>query len=131
MRLSQLTLAYWCLLVAALLPYATAWIGKAGAFAAADNHAPRDWAARQGGWRARALAAHANGFEGLPLFMAGVIVAHQLGAAQARVDALALAYVLLRVVYVSLYIRDKSTLRSLVWVLGLAVSIALFFCSPA
>ncbi|KQP43667.1 MAPEG family protein [Pseudorhodoferax sp. Leaf274] len=127
MHTSHLTLAYWCLLAAAALPYFTAWVAKAGAFGPGDNSAPRDWAARQGGWRARALAAQANGFEGLPLFMAGVLAAHQFGAAQARVDALALAYVLLRVVYVSLYIRDRSTLRSLVWVLGLGASVALFF----
>ena len=127
MQTSHLTLAYWCLLAAAVLPYLTAWIAKAGAFGLGDNHAPRDWAARQGGWRARALAAQHNGFEGLPLFMAGVLAAHQFGATQARIDALALAYVLLRVVYVSLYIRDRSTLRSLVWELGLAASVGLFF----
>lgn len=130
MRSSHLTLAYWCLLAAVALPYITAWIAKAGAFRLGDNHAPRDWAARQSGWRARALAAQHNGFEGLPLFMAGVIAAHQFGGAQGRIDALALSYVLLRVVYVSLYIRDKSTLRSLVWMLGLTVSIALFFVAP-
>lgn len=127
MQTSHLSLAYWCLLAAAALPYVTAWIAKAGAFGLGDNRAPREWAARQGGWRARALAAQLNGFEGLPLFMAGVLAAHQFGAAQARIDALALAYVLLRVVYVSLYIRDRSTPRSLVWALGLAVSVALFF----
>ena len=55
------------------------------------------------------------------------LMAHQFGAAQGRVDALALAYVLLRVVYISLYIRDKSALRSLVWVAGVGVSLALFF----
>ncbi len=131
MQLSHLTLAYWCLLGAALLPVVTAAIAKAGAFAAADNGSPREWALRQTGWRARAMAAQANAFEGLPLFMAGVIVAHQFGAAQGRVDSLALSYLLLRVVYVSLYIRNKSALRSLVWVLGVAVSIALFFCAPA
>lgn len=127
MQTSHMTMAYWCLLAAAALPYFTAWIAKAGAFGRGDNRTPREWAARQGGWRARALAAQNNGFEGLPLFMAGVLAAHQFGAAQARIDALALAYVLLRVVYVSLYIRDRSTLRSLVWVLGLAASVALFF----
>lgn len=127
MQTSHLTLAYWCLLAAAVLPYLSAWIAKAGAFGLGDNRAPREWAARQGGWRARALAAQHNGFEGLPLFMAGVLAAHQFGAAQARIDALALAYVLLRVVYVSLYIRDRSTLRSLVWALGMAASVALFF----
>ena len=127
MSIQHITLAYWCLIVAALLPYLTAWIAKAGAFKGRDNQAPRDWAARQEGWRARALAAQNNGFEGLPLFMAGVVAAHQFGGAQGRIDALALAYVLLRVVYVSLYIRNKSALRSLVWVVGVAVSLALFF----
>ncbi|KQP18418.1 MAPEG family protein [Pseudorhodoferax sp. Leaf267] len=127
MTSSHLTLAYWCLLAAMVLPYVTAWIAKAGAFRPDDNRSPREWAARQGGWRARAIAAQSNGFEGLPLFMAGVIAAHQFGGAQGRIDALALSYVLLRVVYISLYIRDKSSLRSLVWVLGLAVSVALFF----
>lgn len=127
MTSSHLTLAYWCLLAAAVLPYITASIGKAGAFRGGDNHAPREWAARQSGWRARAIAAQNNGFEGLPLFMAGVIAAHQFGGAQGRIDALALSYVLLRVVFVSLYIRDHSTLRSLVWMAGLLVSIALFF----
>ncbi len=127
MSTKHLTLAYWCLLAAALLPYLSAWVAKAGAFRPQDNRSPRDWAARQQGWRARAIAAQNNGFEGLPLFMAGVLAAHQFGAAQARIDALALAYVLLRVVYISLYIRDKSALRSLVWVLGIAVSVALFF----
>lgn len=127
MSTRHLTLAYWCLVVAALLPYLTAWIAKAGAFRRSDNQAPRDWAARQQGWRARALAAQNNGFEGLPLFMAGVLAAHQFGGAQGRIDALALAYVLLRVVYVSLYIQGKSTLRSLVWAAGVAISLALFF----
>jgi uncharacterized MAPEG superfamily protein len=127
MQTHHLTLAYWCLLATAVLPYVSAWIAKAGAFGRGDNRAPRAWAARQGGWRARALAAQHNGFEGLPLFMAGVLAAHQFGATQARIDALALAYLLLRVVYVSFYIRDWSTLRSLAWTAGVAVSVALFF----
>ncbi|WP_326534510.1 MAPEG family protein [Pseudorhodoferax sp.] len=127
MQTSHLSMAYWCLLGAAALPYLTAMVAKLGAFGLGDNRAPREWAARQGGWRARALAAQNNGFEGLPLFMAGVLAAHQFGAAQARIDALALAYLLLRLIYVSLYIRDRSTLRSLVWTLGMAVSVALFF----
>ena len=127
MTTQHMTLAYWCLLVAAFLPYLTVLVAKAGAFGPGDNHTPREWAARQGGWRARALAAQSNGFEGLPLFMAGVVAAHQFGGAQGRIDALALAYVLLRVVYISLYLRDKATLRSLVWGLALLCSLGLFF----
>ena len=127
MSFSHLTLAYWCVLVAALLPYVAAWLSKAGAFGLGDNDAPREWAARQSGWRARANAAQANSFEGLPLFIGAVVAAHQFGAAQGRLDALALAYVLLRVVYISLYVRGRSTLRSLVWGTALLVNIAIFF----
>lgn len=127
MNASHLTLAYWCVLVAALLPYVTAYIAKAGAFARRDNDSPRDWAGRLEGWRARAMAAHANGFESLPFFIGAVVIAHQYGAAQARLDALAVAYVLLRVVFVSLYIRGRSTMRSAVFALALLVNIAILF----
>jgi uncharacterized MAPEG superfamily protein len=127
MSFSHLTLAYWCVLVAAALPYVAAWLAKAGAFGPGDNDAPREWAARQSGWRARANAAQANCFEGLPLFIGAVVAAHQFGAAQGRLDALALSYVLLRVVYISLYVRGRSTLRSLVWGTAFLVNIAIFF----
>lgn len=122
-----MTIAQLCLLVAVLLPFATAWIGKAGAFGLADNREPRGWAARQSGWRARAMAAQANGFEALPLLLAGLLVAWQHEAAQAAVDALALAFVALRVVYTGLYLADLATLRSVVWAGSVACALAMFF----
>jgi len=127
MSFHHLTLAYWCVLLAAALPYVAGWLAKAGAFGRGDNDAPREWAARQSGWRARANAAQANSFEGLPLFIGAVVAAHQFGAAQARLDALALAYVLLRVVYISLYVRGRSSLRSAVWAVAVLINIAIFF----
>jgi uncharacterized MAPEG superfamily protein len=127
MRLPALTLAYWCVLVAALLPYLAAYIAKAGSFRLRDNQAPRDWMGRQAGWRARALAAQNNSFEGLPFFIGAVVIAHQLGAAQARLDMLAAVYVLLRIVYIALYIRGFGTARSTVWALAFAVNIAILF----
>ena len=127
MRLPALTLAYWCVLVAALLPYLAAYIAKAGSFRLRDNLAPRDWMGRQAGWRARALAAQNNSFEGLPFFIGAVVIAHQLGAAQARLDMLAAVYVLLRIVYIALYIRGFGTARSTVWALAFAVNIAILF----
>jgi uncharacterized MAPEG superfamily protein len=130
MSFSHLTLAYWCVLAAAMLPYVAAWIAKAGAFGPRDNAAPREWATRQSGWRARANAAQANSFEGLPLFIGAVVIAHQLGAAQHRLDMLALAYVLLRVAYLALYLRGNGSLRSLVWALGLLANVAIFFIAP-
>ncbi|MGK6307969.1 MAPEG family protein [Variovorax sp. DT-64] len=127
MKLSSLTLAYWCVLVAALLPYLAAYIAKIGGFSLRDNQAPREWMSRQAGWRARALAAQNNSFEGLPFFIGAVVIAHQLGAAQARLDMLAAAYVLLRIVYVALYIGGFGTARSTVWALAFAVNIAILF----
>ena len=127
MSLPHLTLAYWCVLVAALLPYISAYIAKAGAFDLKDNKAPREWGSRQAGWRARANSAQANGFEGLPFFIGAVVIAHQLGAMQATLDILAIAYVVLRVIYIGVYIWGISTLRSAVWALGFLVNIAILF----
>jgi len=130
MNFSQLTWAYWCVLIAAALPYLSAYIGKAGNFGVRDNQRPREWAARQSGWRARALAAQSNGFEGLPIFIGAVIVAHQLGAQQDRLDLFATAYIVLRCVYIGLYIGDRASVRSLVWALGWLTSLAIFFIAP-
>lgn len=130
MSFAHLSLAHWCLIVAAVLPFVAAWIAKAGAFRPRDNAAPREWAGRQSGWRARGLAAQTNSFEGLPLFFGAVLLAQQLGADPARVDALALTYVLLRMVYIACYLRGLGTLRSLVWLAAIGVNLAIFFVAP-
>ena len=127
MNFPSLTLAYWCVLIAAVLPYLSAYLAKAGAYGPRDNAAPREWASRQSGWRSRANAAQANGFEGLPFFIGAVVIAHQLGAAQGRIDLLAGAYVVLRVVYVGLYVAGIGGLRSAVWALGFLANVAILF----
>lgn len=127
MTFTHLTIAYWCVLVAAVLPYASSWIAKAGAFGPRDNVQPREWGQKQSGWRARANGAQANSFEGLPFFIGAVIIAHQLGASQARLDMLAVAYVAVRLVYIALYIRGLSSARSVVWAVGLLLNIAILF----
>ncbi|WP_162583793.1 MAPEG family protein [Variovorax sp. PBS-H4] len=127
MHLPALTLAYWCVLAAALLPYVAAYIAKAGSFRGRDNQAPREWMTRQAGWRARALAAQNNIFEGLAFFVGAVVIAHQLGAVQARLDMLAAAYVLLRIVYIAFYILGLGTARSAAWALAFALNVAILF----
>ena len=127
MTLSLLTIAYWCVFVACGLPYLAAWIAKAGNFGPRDNEHPRDWAAKQSGWRARANSAQANTFEGLPFFIGAVIIAHQLGANQARLDMLAVAYVVLRTIYLAIYIKGLGGVRSAVWALAFFVNIAILF----
>lgn len=127
------TLAYWCVLVAALLPLLCGLLAKRGGVGKRrseggfDNHNPRAWLAQQQGAPARANAAQANSFEALPFFIGAVVIAHQLGAPQARLDLLAIAFVLLRIVYIALYVGDKATARSLVWGVALLVNVAILF----
>ena len=125
------TLAYGCVLVAALLPILCAGIAKWGLFGKPrseggyDNHNPRAWLARQTDWRARANAAQANSFEALPLFIGAVIIAHQLHAPQTRLDILAFLYIFTRLVYILMYLADMATVRSLAWVVALGLNIAI------
>lgn len=129
----SLTVAYWCVLVASLLPIVCAGIAKWGAMGRPtqdggyDNDNPRVWLAQQTAWRARANAAQANSFEALPFFIGAVLIAHQLGANQGWVDALALVYIALRLIYILLYVTGRANLRSLVWTLALGVNISLLF----
>jgi len=127
----RFTVAYWCVLVAALLPYACAWLAKSGGFGKPrsqggfDNHEPRAWLAGLTDWRARANAAQANSFEALPFFIGAVIIAHQLGGPQTRVDILAVLFVTLRIIFIAMYVAGLPTIRSAVWALALLVNIAI------
>jgi len=130
-----MTIAHFCILLAALLPIFCAGIAKAGAFGRPgsqggyDNHDPRAWLARQTGYRARANAAQANSFEALPLFIGAVLVAQQTMARQPLVDGLAVAFIVLRVAYIGLYVADLHVARTLVWTAALGCSVALLFAS--
>lgn len=128
-----MTIADACILIACLLPIACAGIAKYRGFGKPrreggfDNHNPRQWLANLQGWQARAHAAQLNSFEALPVFIAGVLVAQRLNASQATVDALAVAFVLLRVGFIGAYLADRANIRSVLWSLALVCSVALFF----
>jgi uncharacterized MAPEG superfamily protein len=127
-----MTVAQLCLLVACALPIVCAGLAKSKGFGKRrrdggfDNNQPREWLARLDGWQARANAAQANSWEALPIFIAGLFVAHQHQAAQGTVDALAVGFVAARLAYVGLYLADRASLRSLLWIAGLAACVALF-----
>ncbi len=121
---SVFSVLHWCVLVAALMPIVCAGLAKSNGF---GKPVPRHWLAGQTGWRARAHAAQANGFEAFPFFIGAVALAQHAGADAARLDMLAVVYVALRVVYVALYIADRANARSLAWVLALATNIAIIF----
>jgi uncharacterized MAPEG superfamily protein len=123
-----MTLAYWCVLVAGLLPYVSTLSAKIGG-ERFDNRNPRDWLGAQSGFRRRANAAQLNGFEAFPLFAAGVVIAHAAGAPQGRVDLLAVLFVLARMFYTAFYFADLAPLRSLAWFGGIGCAVALFFAA--
>jgi uncharacterized MAPEG superfamily protein len=121
-----MTIAFACLLFMGLFPYVAAGIAKKG-FDGYDNSMPRQWLAKQTGFRARANAAQANLFESLPLFFAAVIIAQIANAPQARIDLLALGFVVARIAYLICYLANWPTARTIVWSLGLICVVTLFF----
>ena len=120
-----MTAAYWCVLAAALMPYMFAGIAKFGD-RRYDNRAPREFLASLDGRQKRANWAQQNSFEAFPAFAAAVIIAHLAQGSQAAVNALAVAFVMLRLVYGWAYITDRPTLRSLVWIAALGCVVGLF-----
>ena len=133
MTIVRFSLVHWCVLVAALLPIVCAGLAKWGTFRTPrsqggyDNQDPRAWLARQTDWRARANAAQANSFEALPFFIGAVVIAQQLGASPGLLDILAFVFVVLRLVYILLYVGGQASARSVVWSLALAVNIGILF----
>ena len=132
MAYPHFTIAYWCVFIAAMLPFACVmlakWpgLGKPRREGGFDNANPRAWLAKQTDWQARAIAAQANTFEALPLFIGAVIIAHQLGAPQTRVDILAVLFVTLRIIYIAMYIAGLPTARSAMWGLAFIANLAIF-----
>ncbi len=127
-----MTLAYWCVLIAALMPYVFTAIAKFSGpgFSDDSNRAPREFLDKLDGARKRAHWAQLNSFEAFPAFAAAVIIAHLTGgAAQGTIDALAVAFILIRSAYGYLYLQDIAKLRTPVWAAGLACVIALFIAA--
>lgn len=113
-----------CLLIACLMPFF--WTGVAKVRGPRyNNRNPRIWQAKLEGLPQRAHAAHLNSFEALPIFAAAVLAAMVSGVAQAAIDGLAVAFVLLRFAYGLAYLADIHWLRSLLWFGALSCCVAL------
>jgi uncharacterized MAPEG superfamily protein len=123
-----MTSSRWCVFVAAVLPIACTGIAKWG-FHGFDNHNPRDWLSRQQGWRARANAAQGNSWEAFAIFSVAVFTAHIAHAPQALVDAISIAFIVARLLFILFYVTNRAALRSWVWLTGFGLSVALFVVS--
>ena len=121
-----MTIAYWCVLIAAILPYVFTALAKYGGPGGYSNHHPRDSLHAMTGWRKRAHGAQLNAFEAFAPFAAAVIIAQITGADQLRVDQLAIAFIAFRVLHGVFYIADRPAIRSAIWTLGFLCVLGIF-----
>jgi uncharacterized MAPEG superfamily protein len=124
----MMTLPFWCVLIAGLMPFVATLTAKSRR--GFDNANPREWLARQQGFRARAHAAQLNSFEAFPLFAAAVVIAHLRGANPDSIQLLALGFIGARVFFIGFYIANLASLRSLAWFVAIGCSVAMFFVGP-
>ncbi len=122
-----MTVAEWCIFGALMLYLLTIapvkWIG----FRRFDNAKPRDPAFYADPLRARALGAHQNGIETFPFFAIAVLLAEFREGPQRLIDELAILFLIVRIAYVLTYLGDRPTLRSILWSIGFAINLAIFF----
>jgi uncharacterized MAPEG superfamily protein len=122
-----MTVAEWCVFGTLMLYLLTIgsvkWIG----FRRFDNSKPRDPAFYADPIRARALGAHQNGIEAFPFFAVAVLLAELRAGPQRPIDELAVLFLIVRIAYVLTYLGDRPTLRSILWSLGFAINLAIFF----
>jgi len=120
-----MAIAYWCILVAALLPYVWVFVAKQSG-ERYNNHEPRSWQDKQTNPRSRrASAAQLNGFEAFPAFVAGVLMAQLAGVPPQTISMIAVAFVVARVLHGALYVANAAALRSLAWLVGMICVISL------
>lgn len=111
-----MALAYWCVLVAAMLPYVWTTVAKASG-ERYDNRDPRGWMARQTSPRVhRANAAQLNAWEAFAPFAAAVLMAQLAGVNEGRIALLAVVFIVLRFAHGVVYtLGMPHFLRSLAW----------------
>lgn len=123
-----MTIAYMCILISIFIPLVLVGYAKFGT-KGYDNRSPREFLEKAQGKHKRAHYAQMNSYEAFAPFAAAVIIAHQVGAVQGRVDALAVAFVVFRILYGIFYVIDQHVLRTLVWFLAFGCTIGLFVIS--
>lgn len=120
-----LSTAYWCVLIAALLPYVWTVVAKSSG-KRFDNRNPREWLARQDNPRSiRANAAQLNAFEAFPAFAVAVVLAQLAGVAHDRIALLAVVFLVFRVLHGLFYVSNRDKLRSLSWFAALSCVLTL------
>ena len=116
--------AYWILLVGALMPFPLVIIAKASRDY--DNTDPRNPAAVNTPLRRSAYGAHQNCLEAFPPLAVAVLLAALRHAPAETVNILAVVWLAFRLVYAACYLTRRGALRSLSWAGATACSLAIF-----
>jgi uncharacterized MAPEG superfamily protein len=122
-----MTVAEWCIFGAVLLYLLTIAPFKPIGFPRFDNSKPRDPAFYEEPLRARALGAHLNGIETFPFFAVAVLLAEFRAAPQNLINELAVLFLIVRIAYVLTYLGNRPTLRTILWNIGFAINLGIFF----
>src|SRR5947199_739820 len=122
-----MTVAEWCVFGTLLLYLLTIAAVKWTAYRGFDNAKPRDPDFYNDPIRARALGAHQNGIEAFPFFAVAVLLAEFRLEPLRTIDELAVLFLIVRIAYVFTYLGNRPTLRSILWSIGFAINIAIFF----
>jgi uncharacterized MAPEG superfamily protein len=122
-----MTIAEWCVFGTLMLSLLTIISVKWTGFRSFDNSRPRDPDFYDDPIRARALGAHQNGIEVFPFFAFAVLLAEFRVGPLRLIDELAVLFLIVRIAYVFTYIGNRPTLRSILWSIGFAINIAIFF----
>ncbi len=122
-----MTVAEYCVFGTLLLYLLTILGAKWAGGRTFNNARPRDPDFYGDPIRARALGAHQNGIEAFPFFAVAVLLAEFRLGPQRLIDELAVLFVIVRIAYVFTYLGNRPTLRSILWSIGFAINIAIFF----
>ncbi|OIQ72978.1 MAPEG family protein [mine drainage metagenome] len=122
-----MTIAEWCVFASLMLYLLSIASVKWIRHRRFDNSRPRDPAFYEDPIAARALGAHQNGIEAFPFFAVAVLLAEFRAGPQRLIDELAVLFLIVRIAYVLTYLGNRPTLRSILWSIGFAINIAIFF----
>ena len=122
-----MTVAEWCVFASLMLYLLSIASIKWIRFRRFDNSRPRDPAFYEDPIAARALGAHQNGIEAFPFFAVAVLLAEFRAGPQRLIDELAVLFLIVRIAYVFTYLGDRPTLRSILWSIGFAINLGIFF----
>lgn len=124
-------ISFWCILAVLSAPYILALASRWEAKRNDSGRDPRALSEGLAGWHRRAHLAHLNALEAVPAIIAGVMVAEFAHAPRPYVDAIAVAFVLFRLLHAVFYVADMPNARGQVFRLGLACIVALFIVAAA